>query len=187
MVKSSRQAIPRNIERDVLFRNQSVCCVCQKPGIQIHHIDGNPSNNRPSNLCVLCLEHHSHASSTSTMVKGLSASLLRRYKKAWETRVTVKYQIASARRAERPTLIERREIALDIKKTLFRLVGEKPANQVNEIIDYLYGLCLLEVGPKDILRTLNSIHWLLELKTLAIIVQRLHDFLWVLSAPVSHR
>jgi len=121
------------------------------------------------------------------MVKGLSASLLRRYKKAWETSVTVKYQIASARRAERPTLIERREIALDIKKTLFRLVGEKPANQVNEIIDYLYGLCLLEVGPKDILRTLNSIHWLLELKTLAIIVQRLHDFLWVLSAPVSHR
>jgi hypothetical protein len=151
MVKSSRQAIPRNIERDVLFRNQSVCCVCQKPGVQIHHIDGNPSKNRPSNLCVLCLEHHAQASSTSAMVKGLSPSLLCRYKKAWETSVTIKYQIASARRAEQPTLIERREIARDIKRTLFRLVGEKSANQVNKIVDYIYGWCLLEVGPKDIL------------------------------------
>jgi hypothetical protein len=182
-VKGSRLPIPRNIERDVLFRNQSICCVCQKAGVQIHHIDGNPSHNRLSNLCVLCLEHHAQASSTSAMVKGLSPSLLRQYKKAWEASVTIKYQIASERRAERPSLTERREIALDIKKALFRLVGEKSAKQVNETIDYLYGWFLLEVGPADILRTLNSIHWLLELRTLGIIVRRLHEFFMGFVGP----
>lgn len=183
VVKRSRRAIPRDIERAVLFRNQSVCCVCQKPGIQIHHIDGNPSNNKRSNLCALCIQHHAEASSTSSMVKGLSSSLLRQYKKTWETSVAVKYQIASVKRAERPSLTERREIALEVKKTIFWLVGKKSANQVNESIDYLYGWCLLEIGPKDVLRTLNLIHWLLELPTLAIFVRRLHEFFMGLVGP----
>jgi hypothetical protein len=117
------------------------------------------------------------------MVKGLSPSLLRKYKKEWEARVAVKYQITSAQRAERPSRTERREIEMDIKKTLFRLVGEKSVNQVNESIDYLYGWSLVEVGPKDILRTLNSIHWLLEARTLATIVPRLHEFFMAFVGP----
>jgi hypothetical protein len=174
--RNERVPVPKNIQRGVLFRNQSVCCVCQKLGVQLHHIDGDPSNNRPSNLCVLCIEHHAEASSTSTMVKALSPSLLRQYKKAWEARVTIKYQIESAKRVERPSRAERREIAMDIKKTLFGLIGSKSSKQINESIDYLYGWCLIEVGPKDILRTLHSMHWLLEIPTIVILVRRLHEF-----------
>lgn len=182
-MKKARPPVPKDIERDALFRNQSSCCICQKTNVQIHHIDGNPSNNRSSNICVLCIEHHAQASSRSAMVKGLSPSLLRQYKRAWEASVTKKYHVASAKRAERPSRIERREIALDIKKTLFRLVGERSAKQVNESIDYLYGLCLLEMGPKDILRTLNSLLWVLELRTLEIIVRRLYELFMGFAGP----
>jgi hypothetical protein len=97
MMQSSRRPIPKDIERDVLFRHQNVCCICQKSRIQVHHIDGNHSNNKPAN-CVLCIEHHAEASSTSGMVKGLSPSLLRQYKKAWESKVIIKYQISAAKR-----------------------------------------------------------------------------------------
>jgi HNH endonuclease len=183
MLKSSRRLIPRQTERNVLFRNQSICCVCQKRGVQIHHIDGNPSNNSPSNLCVLCIEHHAEASSTSAMVKGLSSSLLRQYKKAWEASVIVKYEVAAAKRAERPSHAERRAIALDIKKTIFQMVGNKSTKQVNESIDYLYGLCLLEMGPNEIIRNFVSVHWLLELRTLAVLVLRLHDFFMGFVGP----
>ena len=73
-----RPPIPKQIEREALFRSQSVCCVCQKKGVQVHHIDGNPSNNKLSNLCVLCIEHHAEASSKSTMLKDLSPLLLKK-------------------------------------------------------------------------------------------------------------
>ncbi len=183
MMKNSRRPIPRDTERNVLFRNQSVCCVCQKRGVQIHHIDGNPSNNSPSNLCVLCIEHHAEASSTSAMVKGLSSSLLRQYKKAWEASVTVKYQVAATKRTEHSSSVERRAIVLDVKKTIFRLVGNKSAKQVNESVDYLYGLCLLEIGPREIVRNFVLIHWLLETRTLAVLVLRLHDFFMGFAGP----
>jgi hypothetical protein len=117
------------------------------------------------------------------MVKGLSRSLLRQYKKAWETKVAIKYKIASAKRTERPSRVERHEIALDIKKTLFGLVGKRSVSQINESVDYLYGWCLLEVGPKDILRTLHSIHWLLEPPTITIIVRRLDEFFMGFTGP----
>jgi len=41
----------------------------------------------------------------------------------------------------------------------------------------------LEVGPKDILSTLNSTHWLLEPQTLAIIVRRFHEFFMGFVGP----
>jgi len=37
------------------------CCICGITNIQIHHIDGDPSNNEPSNLVGLCLPHHDQA------------------------------------------------------------------------------------------------------------------------------
>ncbi|MGO8713397.1 MAG: HNH endonuclease [Rhizomicrobium sp.] len=62
-----RIPIPKRIEREVLFRNQSVCCVCQSSGVQIHHIDDDPSNNELANLCILCVRHHAEASSVGTI------------------------------------------------------------------------------------------------------------------------
>jgi hypothetical protein len=81
---TKRIPIPKPVERELLFRNQSVCCICQKSGIQIHHIDNDPANNRLTNLCVLCVDHHAQASSVGTMTKGLDVALLRKYKFEWE-------------------------------------------------------------------------------------------------------
>ena len=62
-----RPPIPDNIAAEVLFASDRTCCVCQEKGkpVQIHHIDGNPSNNAVENLAVLCLDCHNE-----TQIKG---------------------------------------------------------------------------------------------------------------------
>ena len=54
-----RTAIPAKIQGQILVANKHACCICQKPYVQIHHIDENPNNNDLSNLAVLCIDHYS--------------------------------------------------------------------------------------------------------------------------------
>jgi len=81
---SGRDRIPRRVRTEILLANRHVCCVCQRINVQIHHIDGDPSNNAPDNLAVLCLRHHDLA----TMKVGLSAKLsqaeVQAFKQQWE-------------------------------------------------------------------------------------------------------
>lgn len=44
-----------------IFPESKPCEVCGKPNSQRHHKDGNPCNNRPSNIQRLCPKHHIHA------------------------------------------------------------------------------------------------------------------------------
>jgi len=40
-------------------RDTSRCQICESTTrVQIHHLDGNPNNNRIENLAVLCRKHH---------------------------------------------------------------------------------------------------------------------------------
>lgn len=91
-----RRKIPQNLERKVLVKNKHCCCICEmtavhKP-VQIHHIDGNNSNNKINNLSVLCLDHHSMADAGLKRGKlgsgkKITPSAVKDYKKCWETKV----------------------------------------------------------------------------------------------------
>jgi hypothetical protein len=80
-----RKPIPENLRSKILIANRHSCCICRKGDVQIHHINGDHSDNKIENLAVLCLEHHDKATSP----KGLSASLtsdqIRTYKTKWES------------------------------------------------------------------------------------------------------
>ena len=81
---SKSKNIEPSLRSKLLINNQHACSVCGKSGVQIHHINSDHSDNVPSNLAVLCLQHHNEATASS----GLSASLrpeeIRNYKKKWE-------------------------------------------------------------------------------------------------------
>ena len=53
-----RIKIPPKTEAEILFINDRTCCICRdkSKGVQIHHIDGDPSNNATENLAVVCTE-----------------------------------------------------------------------------------------------------------------------------------
>jgi len=88
-----REKIPKSIEEKLLIKNRHCCCICRWRGIgkeiNIHHIDGNNSNNDISNLSVLCLEHASMAD--AGLRKGklgsgkkLSPKEVKEFKAIWE-------------------------------------------------------------------------------------------------------
>lgn len=52
--KKKRVKIPYKDSDELLVLCKHLCCICEKPLVQIHHIDGNPSNNDPNNLIPLC-------------------------------------------------------------------------------------------------------------------------------------
>lgn len=85
-MSTRRIAIPQEVQSKLLLANRHACCVCQKGGVQIHHIDGNPANNDLSNLATLCLDHHDKATMTAGLTKKLKPDQVAEYKKTWERR-----------------------------------------------------------------------------------------------------
>lgn len=83
-----RIPIPDEIVDLLLFSSNHTCNKCREAGkdVHIHHIDGNPSNNKLSNLMVLCLNCHSEVSSLS-LGKSYTIGELVKYKAEWETLV----------------------------------------------------------------------------------------------------
>lgn len=84
-----RIPIPKNTEAGVLFKANHTCSFCNNPsfGVQVAHIDDNPSNNNEDNLIVLCLNHHDKASSKSPLSKSFTQRELKKYKRNWEKTV----------------------------------------------------------------------------------------------------
>jgi hypothetical protein len=84
-----RVPIPTAIAAEVLVEHDRTCCVCQERGkrVQIHHIDGNNSNNDKANLAVVCFDCHD-----LTLIKGgfgrtLDAAQVTKYRDEWVARV----------------------------------------------------------------------------------------------------
>lgn len=81
-----RPRIPKAIEDALLVSCQHRCCICQNFGVQIHHIDGDPTNNREDNLIPLCgqcsqIVHISFPAASRT--HGITKRQLGLYKKNW--------------------------------------------------------------------------------------------------------
>lgn len=84
-MKKKRIPIPKDLAADVMFAADRTCCVCRENGkaVQIHHIDGDPSNNTLENLVVLCLEHHDQTQIKGGFGRKLDAAQVTRYRDAW--------------------------------------------------------------------------------------------------------
>jgi len=84
-VSKRRTPIPPKVAAEVEFRSDRTCCVCRNPHLQhqLHHLDGDASNNDPDNLAVLCLQHHAEAEVKGGVGRKLSADEIRRFRCEW--------------------------------------------------------------------------------------------------------
>lgn len=55
---SSRPRVPKAVRDKVLSEFNHRCAICGRDKPQVHHIDGDKSNNDPMNLLPLCPNHH---------------------------------------------------------------------------------------------------------------------------------
>lgn len=82
----SRPSIPRENRDRLLVSCRHRCCICGRDWVQIHHIDGDPSNNNEDNLIPLCRNHAGmvHISAPpSAGVQNITPNQLRMYKEDW--------------------------------------------------------------------------------------------------------
>lgn len=90
MNKKKRLSISTKQRNRLLEKNANVCCVCKKRGIgvNLHHLDEDPSNNNDDNIAVLCVKehdcHHRPKAYPSLKHLDLSTEELRDKKISWE-------------------------------------------------------------------------------------------------------
>lgn len=87
-----------------MYRSNRLCCVCQKRGDHIHHLDSNRANGKEENLALLCFECHDEATRTTGLRKKLSAGEIRLYRDNHYETVEVK------RRRDRAVVDERVDV-----------------------------------------------------------------------------
>jgi hypothetical protein len=78
--KNKRKRVSADIEAEVLFQSDRLCCIDQKRGDHIHHIDGNNSNNEFDNLVLLCFDCHNEASISGSLRKKLTPNTIHKYR-----------------------------------------------------------------------------------------------------------
>jgi len=116
-----RPPIPKDVEDRLLVSCKHSCCICERWGVEIHHIDGNPSNNQEDNLIPLCghcagLAHVDFP--PAARIHGISPDQLKLYKKNWIEKC------ASKTPSNVPELNAIKETLLEIKGSIDKL-GER--------------------------------------------------------------
>ena len=116
-----RDPVPQATATKLMVANKHTCCFCNKQGhIQIHHIDGNNSNNSIKNLAVLCLNCHSRVSSDEGLGRKFTVEEVKEYKAQWEKRCAGSDEDSEAKNQSNEDEITTGTITLERETTVFR-------------------------------------------------------------------
>lgn len=82
---SRRIPLSEAVRLEIISKSNNRCCICQTPFIQIHHIDGDPSNNDSDNLAPLCPNCHDQAGLRRRLSNRLTPERIRLLRDIWYT------------------------------------------------------------------------------------------------------
>jgi len=84
-----RPSIKSEIADELLFRNDHTCCICResRKQVQIHHLNGDTSDNTFKNLVILCLDCHGRVTGTEGLGRRFTGGEIKKYKEEWESRI----------------------------------------------------------------------------------------------------
>lgn len=123
---SKRAKIPHKTEVKLLMMNKHQCCICRNlkssSDVEIHHINGNSSDNRLENLSVLCSYHHKLAHGALGNSKKLLAEEIKINKNFWEKRVLEEIKI------------KKKSVSIQERKQLEILYKFEISKRKNEIL-----------------------------------------------------
>ena len=83
-----RKPIGTAVSADLLWQAGHTCCLCPpRRDVQFHHFDGNPADNSPENLILLCPNCHSEVERTGGFGRRFTKTELRKYRDEWFAQV----------------------------------------------------------------------------------------------------
>lgn len=144
-MKKVRLPLPAGVADEVLYRNDHTCCICNLPRkhVQIHHINGDPSNYSIANLAVVCLDCHSLVTGAQGLGRHYSDGEVRRYKRAWEQ--VVRYRRTKYKPPNRAT---QRELIGQIDVIICQILAAPDAARRKELLEVIYNLHLWRGTPQ---------------------------------------
>lgn len=157
MPKRKRSSIPQSVTDEVLFQADHTCCICRTKGkdVQIHHIDGNPANNKTANLVVTCLDCHSKITGRRGLGQSYSTGEVRKYKRSWDK------QVLDKRRVHRPQIRYKKELISQIDLVICDILARKQNSpRIEELLNILYELHLWRGGPEIDAKIVEGLHHL---------------------------
>ena len=80
---STRKPLKESTRLEIISKCNNRCCICQTPFIQIHHIDGNPSNNDLENLAPLCPNCHDQTGLHRPLSMQLTHERIKKLRDIW--------------------------------------------------------------------------------------------------------
>jgi hypothetical protein len=94
--KSRRTPIPPKTAEDVMVASAHTCCICRQDGrdVNLHHINGDPSDHRMTNLAPLCSLCHTNVGTKGRGRKITQPEVLR-FKKEWEIICKIRHKLGS--------------------------------------------------------------------------------------------
>lgn len=162
---ASRQPIPEQVSVTLLVDNLHTCCICHWPhNVQIHHIDGDSSNNDPKNLSVLCLNCHSRVTGDEGLGRRYSAAEVSEHKRRWEEQCKA-WQVASLERLSTEAHLMQESVRrfnhdslspIFINLNLSRAKAAKVGLQIDDRFGpHLFGLLKEKLSQEGMLDTLR--------------------------------
>jgi len=173
------------VESKAMFDNNHTCCICRDKSkdVQIHHIDGNRSNNDPNNLAVLCLDHHSKASGKRGFGRRYSELEVKEYKKNWEFLVRKERGLV-LQPYKKMTRLDTKLMRFEIRKNIYELASTKSEKRAEEILEFLEILYLLEGDTPYALEIFhNVVPFIANDEIGALIPDYITHFFWHLPGP----
>jgi len=137
---SARIRIPVKVKDEILFLADHTCSICTTPlkDVQIHHIDGDSSNNQLSNLIVACLDCHSRMTGTRGLGRAYTVGEVRKYKRNWEARVRARRSAHRAVSGQR-----QKQLVSQIDLIVCEILTcERDVTRARRLLDLLYELNL---------------------------------------------
>jgi hypothetical protein len=144
---SARKRISAKVEEEILFLADHTCSICttRYKDVQIHHIDGDPSNNDLTNLVIVCLDCHSRVTGGRGLGRSYTLGEVRRYKRNWEARVR------ATRGAHKSVSAPRqKQLITQVDLIVCEIVAcEKNVSRASELLNLMYELNLWR-GSKQV-------------------------------------
>jgi hypothetical protein len=154
-----RNKIPKTKEAEILFLNRHACCICHDKNrdVQIHHIDGNNSNNNISNLAIMCLDCHSKVTGKRGLGKRYSELEVKRYKQEWETVVKKEFRLPLLTKSKEVPKIEKQLFIYEIKRMIYQMISadDFKKDYFDKGFETLWNISLLEDIQKETIEQLQ--------------------------------
>jgi len=186
MTRNLRRRTPASIEEEILFRSDHTCCICRTKGkdVHVHHIDGNPRNDRADNLAVVCLDCHSKVTGTRGLGKAYKPGEVRRYKRTWDK------QVVDSRKIHRPRIYYKRELVSQIDFTICEILACGSDNtKAEQLLDTLYELHLWRGGRQIDEKIVDGLSHLAMMSALSspslasLVADKLWEMCWEFVGP----